>query len=295
MAIIPSEPTVMYKQTIATFLSWSSFSPWERWEIVGAVLVSIGCAGEMLWLFRKGPQKEAWLAYLKFEDRKTMWERIFAILVAIGVVIELITLPHGLKETANIALRVEELRQGNDALEVRLWPRAKKLRMEDTALAISGFKGKEKPRIDLLYPGNDSEAWQLARRIAWAIGGLGWKTSVRGEQEDDIPPVQKPSPEEFGLPLELRFSLSPEGGFVVIANPQFVKSGQSPWFLNASQVTNVSRWGTNFVLVPHTDNPVDSIWAALMAGGLNLAYGSITWDQRLPTNVIKVIVPQKYW
>jgi hypothetical protein len=111
----------MNPQTLATLLwidSLSSFSRWDWAEIIAAILVAIGCVGEMCWLFRKWPRKEEWLTHEEFEKIKSSREKLFAIVVAVGVVVEMITLPHGLKEAAALGIQVQQLTRSNLSLSM---------------------------------------------------------------------------------------------------------------------------------------------------------------------------------
>lgn len=109
---------------------WQSFSGWARAEIGAAILVAVGCVGEMYWLFKKGPSKEAWLKHEEFERKKTQRERLFAFIVAFGVSVEVVTLIHSLKESGELNLQVQSLvstnlvlRSNVAALEIKLQPR----------------------------------------------------------------------------------------------------------------------------------------------------------------------------
>lgn len=102
-------------QISAAFLwtDWGSFSRWEWAEIVSAVFVSLGCIGEMWWLFRKGPPKESFTIWQAFESKRHSRERLYAILVAVGVSAEVVTLLHSLKESGGLRLEVGQLQQTN--------------------------------------------------------------------------------------------------------------------------------------------------------------------------------------
>lgn len=115
--------TVAHSQTIATLLwigAWAAFSFWDWVEIVAAVLVSIGCVGEMYWIFKKGPPKESFVLHADFEEKKGKRERVFAVIVAIGVTVEVITLPRNLTESAQLASANLVLRSNVAALELQV-------------------------------------------------------------------------------------------------------------------------------------------------------------------------------
>lgn len=95
--------------SMGVIFRWPWF--WIVWEVVGAVLVSLGCIGEWILLDRE-------------HDSKTMrLERLYAIVVAIGVTMDVCGLIYGIPEAIRLENRVEELRAKNLELELRLQPR----------------------------------------------------------------------------------------------------------------------------------------------------------------------------
>ncbi len=104
---------------IATF-SVSMFSPWGWVEIIAAILVSVGCIGEMYWVFKECPKTEEHAKKEKFEKKKTKMEKLFAVVVAAGVTIEVITLPRNLAEAARLEIQVETLQSNNLVMATRV-------------------------------------------------------------------------------------------------------------------------------------------------------------------------------
>jgi hypothetical protein len=88
---------------------------WISWEIVGAVLVAVGCVGE-------------WVLLYKNEDARHNWlEKKFAIVVAVGVTMDAIGLFHAIPEAirlenavADAHAKAEEFRLKADEFEARL-------------------------------------------------------------------------------------------------------------------------------------------------------------------------------
>ena len=80
---------------------------------MSAVLVSLGCLGELVWIFRKGPPKESFIIREAFEEKKHSREKLFAILIAVGVTAEVITLLHSLRESGEFRVEFGKLQQTN--------------------------------------------------------------------------------------------------------------------------------------------------------------------------------------
>jgi hypothetical protein len=85
----------------------ASFSWWGWFEIVAATLLSIGCVGERVLLSQEAPLKDERLRVL--EKKKYLRKRVFVCLLAIGVTMELFSLPVGLHDTANLDINNSEL------------------------------------------------------------------------------------------------------------------------------------------------------------------------------------------
>jgi len=99
----------------------SAFSVWDWFSLIGPAFVVLGLAGE-LWLVYENspfnPQRPPPISVKHFKI-----ERASVVLVAFGVLIELVTIPHSLLEVAALNKKVEELRSANDALEAKMKPR----------------------------------------------------------------------------------------------------------------------------------------------------------------------------
>lgn len=165
-------------ETFFWISSLRSFSAWNWAEIVAGFCVAIGCIGEMYWLFVKGPRKEEWLKYKEFEDKKTHREKLFAIVVAIGVTAELICLMHSLPETIRLsgsveqltqtnitmATKLEDLRKANLELEAKVQPR--RITTDQRAVLVGKLLPiKDKCRIVVSANLIDPEAILLAQQI----------------------------------------------------------------------------------------------------------------------------------
>lgn len=168
---------------MATFLwtpdSWALFSAWEWSEIVAAGFVAIGCIGEMYWVFKKGPPKEECLKHEDFERKRTKREQLFAVVVAIGVTIELIALPHGLIESANLQIKVETLESANlvlrsnvAILELKFRPRH--LSAGSQRKLFAAVHVIPKTIIDISLISQDAEASEFADDIATPLSKAGF-------------------------------------------------------------------------------------------------------------------------
>jgi|ERR1017187_123683 hypothetical protein len=98
--------------------SISSFSIWDWLDIAGPTLVLFGCGRELWLLIQRLPTGAPNLPEL--ETKKHTQEVIAVFLVAFGVAIELIAVPHSLKEVA-------ELQQSNLELQAKMQPRRIKI------------------------------------------------------------------------------------------------------------------------------------------------------------------------
>src|ERR1017187_2742829 len=87
----------------------SSFSGWAWFDIVGTSLVALGCLGELWLLLRHSPTEPKELRV--FESKKHFCEKIFVGMVAVGVSMELFSLPASLHETAKLVQQNIKLQQ----------------------------------------------------------------------------------------------------------------------------------------------------------------------------------------
>jgi len=160
--------------------SLGSFSAWSWAEIGAAVIVAIGCIGEMYWVFKKGPRKEEWSDVQNFEEKKARRERVFALLVAFGVTAEVITLIHSLKESGELNLHVQRLTSTNlvlrsnvVALEMRMQPRA--ITADQHNAIVHCLLSAPKGRVFLLAGDIDGEAKHYKDQLSAAITAGGFK------------------------------------------------------------------------------------------------------------------------
>ena len=95
----------------------SSFSGWDWFSIIGPALVVAGLAGELWLIYENSPFNPNRPPPISVKHFKI--ERRSVVLVAIGVAIELATVPHSLMEVATLNREVQEIRAKNDALELK--------------------------------------------------------------------------------------------------------------------------------------------------------------------------------
>jgi hypothetical protein len=190
--------TVINLQAVALlgFLgSWSSFSGWEWTEIGAAALVAVGCIGEMYWLFVKGPKKEEWIKHEEFERKRTNRERLFAIIVAIGVTVELLQLPHGLRESANLMSTNLVLRSNVAVLEAKVRPRS--IDPEARTKLLSRLRRAPKGPVMVLANFADNESELFSDAISSVLVEAGFEKREAG-------PIQILSLRRFGVVMFVR-------------------------------------------------------------------------------------------
>jgi hypothetical protein len=169
----------------------------------------------MYWVFKKGPSKEPTLEHENFENKKAKREQLYAVVVAIGVTAEVITLLHSLKESGEVNLQVQSLTSENLVLrsnvalvELKLAETKKivsELEEETSAMEIGdlgSFVRALKPiagvGIELRYMA-DAKAQQTAETLRSAfitrgcpilnsnlIGDIGQKGIVIGYHADPV-------------------------------------------------------------------------------------------------------------
>jgi len=137
-------------------------------EIFGALLVAIGCIGE-LWLICIKPPKG--IGKLKnFERKKHFREKIFVGMVALGVSMELIALPSSLSE-------VQQLKKVNLELEAKIQPR--RISPQAQARIMKRLKDVPKVTIDLYWMPSDRESFVLASQIEQLLKDSGFNVVER--------------------------------------------------------------------------------------------------------------------
>src|SRR5262249_43388508 len=91
-----------------------------------------------------------------------------------------------IRDTAKAHQRVEELRKQNLELERQLQPRFTTF---DKEKFRNELKGKPKTRVDVIYPKDDGESYDLANLIAGLLKSEGWTVlGPRPLLEDDVDP-----------------------------------------------------------------------------------------------------------
>ena len=104
MPVIPTVSIMIHTHAMWTMMFMFSFLEGFPLlacsEILAALLVAIGCIGELILVFQKPPLKEE--ESRAFEKRKHFLERVFVCMVAIGVTMELALLPLSLRESARL-------------------------------------------------------------------------------------------------------------------------------------------------------------------------------------------------
>jgi len=126
----------------------SHFSTLGWIEILAAAFVAVGCIGELILVFQKSPPETE--AAKIFEKKKHRLERVFVFMVAIGVSVELLVLPFGLREAARfneIASRANERAaniESNNAVLFTIGERAKESAARATEQAEKAKAEREK-------------------------------------------------------------------------------------------------------------------------------------------------------
>ena len=155
---------------------WSTFSILDWIEIVAAVLVAIGCIGELYLVFKNPPKDDEVLK--RFEKKKHLLERVFVCVVALGVTTELVALPFALKESAKLQAEVERLKSENLKLMLLALPRDARL---DNAVELGipllvRFRGTA---VVIETRGDDQDAGKLSSALARLLVLSGFNISGR--------------------------------------------------------------------------------------------------------------------
>ena len=230
----------------------------------------------------------------KFSDLKGhLLEGFFISLVAIGVGMEVCSLPFSLNVSAsanklagkayehaantdsnNLVLQKQVLEASNklENVEFRLLPRAFQF---DWVKFMGELKGKPKMRAELLYPEGDTEAFNLAQRIDWGLKFAGWEViDFRPAREDDIPPGYASQgfiwPELKDAPITARMGAN----------------GGALWLITKYAQPSDQAWRTN--------NAFGALQFSLMKGGTGQGGAGINWDPRLPDDVVEIVVGGKW-
>ena len=198
----------------------------------------------------------------------------FAILV-VGLVIEMAgsfsagrlqSKENATLESTNVllSLRIEELRQENNALELSIRPRAFSWKWEKFRNALIGMP---KMRAELLYPSEDSEAYLFAEQIALGLRQAEWVViDPRPARENDVPKL-------------------PDGWINITNAPitdRLGSSGGTVWLLTKAEQPDNQRWQTN--------NALGALQNAFSISGMSETGAGVTIDLRLPDDLIRIVV-----
>jgi hypothetical protein len=186
-------------ETFCSIPSLASFSGWNWVELIAALFVAVGCVGEMICLFFKGPKKEEWINAREFEETKLKWEKFFAVIVALGVTAELFCLIRSIPEAiqrdkdvaklkntnawiwqTNLALQKEVIEGQSKlaALQLRIqWrtitPEQKKVLIE-TLSPLARTLAPEAKKVVIETAGENPEPREYAARITEVLGDCGF-------------------------------------------------------------------------------------------------------------------------
>jgi hypothetical protein len=257
--------TIILIVAIGFIFNWLWF--WFCWEIVGTVLVSIGCVGE--WL----------LLYKRHDAEHTRREKYFAIAVAVGVTMDVFGLLHAIPGALRLShdvaeangrassneLQVAILRQEHDRFEMD--KRSPSVRFDRRQFTES-LKIGQKIDVQLVFEQNDSDAFEFAETISECLHAAGWSvTAFRPMSEADSNPKteqlpiaplhRRVAPLTDGLALEV--PTWPRPGFDLSTNTSFgtlwrslVNASHSPF--DSNLVSSLSVYPCANLTVP--DNTV---------------------------------------
>ena len=175
---------------------------WIGFEIVAALLVAIGCAGE--WYLHNHP---AGRKKVEKEEHHRL-ESKFILAVVIGVFMEFCALGHVIPASISLEndlvfekLEVEKLRQKNNQFETRLLydeaPRSVRF-ISQRSNFIALLKDKPVAEVEFMYVPGDEEGMEYCLAIAGALQDAGW-TLIGGPEpipDDKVADVLKTLPVE---------------------------------------------------------------------------------------------------
>ncbi len=147
-------------------VAWFLLSPlwfWLGWEVLAAVLVAIGCAGEWFMIRHQAkPGGEA--AHIKIELQ-------FILAVAVGVAMECFSLVHVIPESLRQERKIAELETANLQLHERIQPRRiSEQQKKDFIKALEGVR----KRPVLVFTGlRDPETAVFAEHIRELLNAAG--------------------------------------------------------------------------------------------------------------------------
>jgi hypothetical protein len=154
---------------LAFFIFPSSYSSWDKADIIGPTLVLVGIIWEFKLLLSRLPDG----ATRQVMDRKHVKEILAALIVVLGVTIELVVVPHTLLEVSNVKQRTEELRAANDALELKIQPRTITKIQETNFIWLCKFIPKIPVTVRVISPKNENLSYAYQIRALLSKAGFG--------------------------------------------------------------------------------------------------------------------------
>jgi len=146
----------------------SSYTSWDKIEIIGPFLVLFGIIWEFKELLSRLPDG----ATDTMRGAKHIREILAALIVVFGVAFELVVVPHTMKEVSDVKYATEVLRAKNDALELKMRPR--RISMEQMANFI--FLTEKIPKIPIVvsvFNGNpETETFAVDLRRMLSVAGF---------------------------------------------------------------------------------------------------------------------------
>jgi len=164
-----------------------SLSLWDWIDLCGLLTVTVGCAGE-LWLLYK--------PILAGAERQKRLEKIFTLLVVLGLAIELVAMPNSMYEAHK---EIEEMKGENLKLEARIQPR--RVSFEQRGLMLSEIldaKLSEKCSVNISVSEVDIEARVFAQQIRDSLRICGFDNVTLDSEIAILAPEASPA---FGLRL----------------------------------------------------------------------------------------------
>lgn len=167
----------------------SLYSFWEWTDIIGLLIVTVGCGGE-LWLhFKSAPYNPTDFHFL--ESGRRGWETLFLVLVVLGLALEFVALPISLtqshrevgalqNETQRMKKQTEELRRGNLELEAKIQPRAITPEQTANVIRLLGTNQDDTEITVFLDRIDDPERALFGKQVNDVLSSAGFKTSFRG-------------------------------------------------------------------------------------------------------------------
>ncbi|MGA2177324.1 MAG: hypothetical protein ABSH38_20305 [Verrucomicrobiota bacterium] len=157
---------------IGFVFQWGWF--WISWEIFGAILVSIGCIGEWMLLLSE-----------EHSEHKNR-EKLFAIIVAIGVTMDVFGLIHAIPEALQLSRDVAEaneraeraekeaqsFRVKADEMEAKMQPRRIRMEQRTNFIFLAQFIPKVPIKILIGQEGRDTEDFASDLRETLTMAGF---------------------------------------------------------------------------------------------------------------------------